>query len=138
MKSRHPFKTAVLDTMRFTYLFEDALAHAARCERIFEALRRGEFQGIITPITLAEVIVKPLRMNRPDIADRYRAALASFPNLSTCPITPATAAMAGALRGKYEHPLPDLFQVACAMEHNAALLTNDKALRKSLKSLSSC
>ena len=130
MKRSYPFKAAVLDTMLLIYLFEDAPAYAALCERIFEAVRRGDFQGIITPITLAEIIVKPLRANRPDIADRYRAVLSSFPNLSTCSITPETAIMAGALRGKYEHPLPDLFQIACAMEHNAALLTNDRALRK--------
>lgn len=130
MKRRYPFKAALLDTMLLIYLFEDSSPHAARCERIFEAIRIGGFQGIITPITLAEIIVKPLRAKRPDIADQYRAALASFPNLTTCSISPATAAMAGALRGQYGHPLPDLFQVACAMEHKAVLITNDKAFHK--------
>ncbi len=130
MKGAYPFKAAVLDTMLLIYLFEDAPHQAVRCERLFEAVRRGAFRGIVTPITLAEIIVRPLRANRSDIADRYRAAVSSFPNLLTCSITPSTAAMAGALRGKYDHPLPDLFQVACAMEHSAVLLTNDKGLRK--------
>jgi predicted nucleic acid-binding protein len=51
MKRRYPFKAAVLDTMLLIYLFEDTPAHAARCERIFEAVRRGDFRGIVTPIT---------------------------------------------------------------------------------------
>jgi predicted nucleic acid-binding protein len=36
--------------------------------------------------------------------------------------------VAGALRAKYRLPLPDMLQAACAIQHGAALITNDKAL----------
>lgn len=39
--------------------------------------------------------------------------------------------MAGALRAKYNLPMPDMIQAAMAMETNsAALISNDKTLRR--------
>ena len=121
---------AVIDTMVLIYLLEDHPVHAPACEALFRQAEAGEFSGVITPITMAEIVVKPLRAKRADLADRYQAALRNLPNISLCGLSWQTGVMAGALRAKYGLPLPDLFQAACAMEHGGVLITNDKALKR--------
>jgi len=65
---------------------------------------QGFFSGVVTPITAAEILVKPLTKKRLSIADRYRMAIRS---------------------------LPDMFQAAVALSFPArTLITNDRALRK--------
>lgn len=123
-------RVVLFDTMLLIYLFEDVAPFAAKCEALFERVRNGELKGIITPITMAELVVKPLAKGRSDIAESYRLALENFPNLQLFSITPAIGTMAGALCAKYKLPLPDLFQVASAMSTKATLLTNDKALSR--------
>jgi len=120
---------AVLDTMLLIYVFEDHPTYGGLCEWLLERAGAGDLRGLITPITMAEVLVKPLQAGRPDLADRYRDALRNLPGVTVCSLTSEAGAMAGALRAKYRLPLPDMLQVACAMEHRGALITNDKALR---------
>lgn len=120
----------VLDTMLFVYLFEDTPGFAAKCEAIVEHMARGLFTGVVTPITTAELLVKPIREKRPDLAMHYRNALAGMPNLVHSTIDHEIGAMAGALRAKYRLPLPDLIQVASALKFDhPTLVTNDRALR---------
>ena len=89
------------------------------------------FEAIITPVTAAELMAKPVRAKRPDIADRYRTAMAHLDNTSRCSLSWNTGCMAGALRARYGLPIADMFQVALAMETGScALITNDEALRR--------
>jgi predicted nucleic acid-binding protein len=121
----------VLDTMVFIYLFEDDTRYAPACEYIADKLHEGAFHGTITPITTAEILVKPLLEKRTDIAEQYQSALQAMPNLTHMTIDDHLGAMAGALRAKYRHPLPDMFQAAAALRaEKPTLITNDKALKK--------
>jgi len=121
----------VLDTMFFIYLFEDTPGYADVCARVIQELEAGTFSGVITPVTAAEVLVKPIRANRLDLADRYRGILRSFPNTVCATISVETGSLAGALRAKHGLPLPDMLQAAVAMQFPApALITNDKDLRR--------
>lgn len=91
----------------------------------------GVFTGVITPVTAAELLVKPLQSKRTALADHYRAALHSLPNIRLVDISPEAGVMAGALRAKYNLPLPDMIQAATAIEINStALISNDKALQR--------
>ena len=121
----------VIDTMLFVYLFEDTPGFAAKCEAIMEHMARGLFTGVVTPITTAELLVKPIREKRPDLAMHYRNALAGMPNMLHTTIDHEIGAMAGALRAKYRLPLPDLIQVASALRFdNPAIITNDRELKR--------
>ena len=121
----------VLDTMLFVYFFEDASKLAEVCETLFSNMANGLFEGVATPITMAELLVKPLREKRPDIAPRYRNALAGMPNLRFSGIDHTAGYMAGALCAKYNLPLPDMLQVATAMQSaRPTLITNDTALKR--------
>lgn len=121
----------VLDTMVFIYLFEDSPEYGPVSEFIVDQARRGEFKAAITPITAAEILVKPLERNRQDLADRYRRALKSMKNVEPLQLSFEVGSLAGSLRAKYKLPLPDMFQAACALlGKTPTLITNDKAMQQ--------
>ena len=121
----------VLDTMILIYLFEDHPVFGGLCESIVEAACNGTFHAVVTPITTAELLVKPIEKDRPDLADHYRHALAGMRNVSLISLSAETGFVAGALRAKYGLPLADMFQAAVAMQGpKPTLISNDKALRK--------
>jgi len=121
----------VIDTMVLIYLFEDHEEYAPACERLMHSIERGSLQAVVTPITMAELVVRPLHQGRTDIANAYRAALEGHPGISLEAIDGQVGWMAGALRAKYGLPLPDMIQVAMAMRaEKPALVTNDRALAR--------
>lgn len=127
----HGGHDVVLDTMIFIYLFEDDQKYGRCCEWLLQQAAEGVFTGVITPVTAAELLVKPLKLKRTALADHYRAALRSLPNIRLVDISPEAGFMAGALRAKYNLPLPDMIQAATAMEINStALISNDKSLQR--------
>ncbi|MCX7001952.1 MAG: PIN domain-containing protein [bacterium] len=121
---------AVLDTMLLIYLLENHAKYGGVCEWLFQQAEAGEYTGVITPVTMAEIVVKPLQCGRHDIADSYQTAICNAPNMCICDFSWKTGVMAGALRAKYNLLLPDMFQVASAMEHGGVLISNDRVLRK--------
>lgn len=72
----------VIDTMVFIYLFEDHPTFGELCENLFNQIKEGFFSAIVTPITAAEVLVKPLKKGQLSIADNYCNAIRNMPNLS--------------------------------------------------------
>lgn len=131
MSSLNGKKGVVIDTMIFIYLFEDHPAYADKCEKIVEHMREGFFTGVITPVTAAEIIVKPLKQKLSEVADRYLSAVQNLKNATTPDITMEIAKIAGALKAKYGMPLPDMLQVAMALYFPAhTLVTNDHAMKK--------
>jgi predicted nucleic acid-binding protein len=121
----------VIDTMVFIYLFEGHQHYADLCEHIIDRMSQGFFSGVVTPITAAEILVKPLKLRHPSIADRYRSAIRNLPNVTLPGINTEIAFMAGSLKAKYGMPLPDMFQAAMALYFPAhTLITNDRAMGK--------
>ena len=127
----HGGHDVVLDTMIFIYLFEDNQKYGHSCEWLLQQAAEGVFTGVITPVTAAELLVKPLQSNRTALADHYRDALRSLPNIRLVDISSETGFMAGALKAKYNLPLPDMIQAATALEINStALISNDKVFQR--------
>ena len=91
----------------------------------------GVFSAIVTPITAAEVLVKPLKKGQMSIADKYRNAIRNMPNISNIKFDVEIGFMAGSLRAKYGLPLPDMLQVAAALAQPAnAIITNDRDIQR--------
>ena len=121
----------VIDTMVFIYLFENHPGYADLCEDLLNQIKAGVYSGVVTPITAAELLVKPLKQSQLSIADRYRSTIQNIPNVSMSPFDIETGFMAGALRAQYGLSLPDMFQAATALYYPArALITNDRNLRR--------
>jgi len=129
-KELHNRWGVVIDTNIFIYLYEEHPAFADIAEFIILEAENKSFAAVITPITVSEIIVKPLSLDQPDIADRCINALQSYENIKCVSIDIETARMAGALRAKYKYPLPDMYQAAMALRSVApTLITNDKRLK---------
>jgi len=121
----------VIDTMVFIYLFEDHPTFGELCEDLFNQIKDGLFSAIVTPITAAEVLVKPLKKGQLSIADNYRNAIRNMPNLSNINFDVEIGFMAGSLRAKYALLLPDMFQVAAALAQPAnSIITNDRDIHR--------
>jgi predicted nucleic acid-binding protein len=124
-------KGVVIDTMIFIYLFEDSPQFGSVSEFVLEQVGLGKFECAVTPITAAELMVKPLQNKRYDLADRYRLALRSMQNVVPVALSFETGLLTGSLRAKYGLPLPDMIQVACAMESKTpTVITNDKGMEQ--------
>ena len=86
---------------------------------------------MITPVTAAEILVRPLEQGRQDLADKYRLALGNLRNIEAVGLPFEIGFLAAGLRAKYRMPLPDMVQAACAMTgKEPTLITNDRSLRK--------
>ncbi|RJR17746.1 MAG: type II toxin-antitoxin system VapC family toxin [Desulfobacteraceae bacterium] len=130
-KSLEGRKGVILDTMVFIYLFEDTHEFGSVSEFIFEQTRAGRLECALTPISAAELMVKPIQKGRHDLADRYRFALSSLKNVVPLSLDFEAGLMAGSLKAKYGLPLPDMIQAALAMRSNIpTLITNDREMKR--------
>jgi predicted nucleic acid-binding protein len=98
---------------------------------LFDQIKDGVFSAIVTPITAAEVLVKPLKKGQMSTADKYRNAIRNMPNISNIKFDVEIGFMAGSLSAKYGLPLPDMLQVAAALAQPAnAIITNDRDIQR--------
>ena len=118
----------VVDTAPIIYLLEDHPRYAPLFAGLFEAFERGQFQIAVSTITLAEVLVGPLRQKQDALAKRYEKALGGF---DLVPMSVDIAATAARLRASLGLRLPDAIQAATALELGAAaLVTHDRDFSK--------
>jgi hypothetical protein len=66
--------TLLVDSAPIIYVLEGSPL-SAPFESVFADIDAGRIQGLITPITLAEVVSGPLAVGRDDLAERYRHAI---------------------------------------------------------------
>lgn len=76
-----PYPVVGLDTAIFIYHFEENLDYLPLTRELLSSIETGERKGITSAITLMEIIAKPLDLGQIDVARKYEALLANFPNL---------------------------------------------------------
>jgi predicted nucleic acid-binding protein len=120
-------KLVALDTAPLIYYLEEHPRYLALTDEIFNAIRDRRARALTSVLTLAEVLVKPLRDGRRDLANQYRRLLAATRGFTLCPVGENTCERAAELRAKYGWlRTPDALQVATALERAAPLIiTND-------------
>ncbi len=117
--------------MVFIYHLQDHPRYAMATQAIMDAWESGSAQGLTSVISLAEVLVKPLREKRQQAADDYRRLLRAFPNLRLLALTADIAEEAARLRALHGLALPDMIQIASAVAEGAGgFVTNDPALQR--------
>lgn len=116
----------LMDTNPIIYVLEGN-ARAARFRAIFEDIDSGRIQGVVTPITVAEVVSGPLKTGNDALAERYRHTLSQRPNWTVRDIDADIAVLAARLRLRHKLKLPDALQLAVAIHENCyALVTHDR------------
>ncbi len=125
-------KTVAFDSAPVIYYLEEHPSYLILADEFFDALDRGQARGITSALTLMEVLVRPIRDGRLDLAERYRRLLTRSIGVSLYPIDERACERAAQLRA--DHPwlrTPDALQVATALEHGAnAMVTNDDSWRR--------
>jgi predicted nucleic acid-binding protein len=127
----HGHRRVGLDTSVFIYHIEGATQFAEPAGTALDELARGAFEGVTSVLTLMEIAVKPLQLERPQVADEYEVLLATYPHLLVVDVDRAIARLAATLRARHRLRPADALQIAASLELEAtAFLTNDKGLRR--------
>lgn len=121
----------MLDTSPLIYYIEDIEPYASALQSLFEAIASGDNPAVTSVVTLIEVLTKPIRDGRSDLAERFRLYLTSGKNLELMPVTLEISEQAAYVRAKYGLRTPDAIQVATTMASGSSLLlTNDSEFKK--------
>lgn len=114
----------LVDTAPIIYTLEGNARFARRFARLFERHAAGELQFAVSTVTIAEVLVGPLRAGEEALARRYRAALEAW---QVVELSADIAESAARLRAAHGLKLADAVQVASALAVGAdALVTHDR------------
>ena len=120
-----------LDSAVVIYHLENIMPYADLTESAFAAIAEGSIGGILSTISLTELLAKPFAERRLERVAAFERFVSSFPRLDIIPPDYAIAMRAAQLRGSYNLRTPDALIAATALEGKAgALLTNDGRLRK--------
>lgn len=124
-------KSVAFDTGPLIYYIEEHPDYLSPADELFGALDSGAADGMTSVLTLQEVLVKPLREGRKDIAERYREVLTNSANVRLHDVDQSVCETAARLRAKYTWlRTPDALQLATAIEHDAEIVvTNDDRWR---------
>jgi predicted nucleic acid-binding protein len=120
-----------LDTMCFIYHFEANPKYIPFTNTLFEMIENEALKAITSTLTLAEILVKPIKQGNLVARDDYKYTLINFPNLILCEISADIAEEAAHLKARYGIRLPDALQLATSIYQRAqAFITNDQSLKK--------
>lgn len=116
--------------MTLIYLIERHSSYGPPAREAFALVDAGRCVGLSSYVTLLEVLVKPLRDGRADLAQQYRDLLIGSRGFSLFPLDRGIAEDGAGIRARYGFRTPDAIQLATAVRHGAdAFLTNDEKLR---------
>jgi predicted nucleic acid-binding protein len=114
----------LIDSAPIIYILEDHPLFGPHFGPLFAAHAAGRLRFAVTTITVAEVLVGPLRAGDDALVQRYRTILGSWRPVA---LDLDIAASAARLRASFRLGLADAVQAASALAINAAaLVTHDR------------
>ena len=128
VKGARAAKRVLIDTCVWIYHFEGHREYSDRAGELLDRVESGRWHGIVSEISLLEILVKPLRKGDQDVADAYELILERFPHTEILPVTREVILKAAELRAGYGLKLPDAVILATGLNHGATLaVTQDRA-----------
>lgn len=122
--------TVYLDTNVFVYAVEGFPEYQEFLTELFDRIERSEISAVTSELTLAEVLVKPLELERHDIVAFYDEMLQTSDHLVVAPIERTILVSAAEYRATLNISLADAIHVATAVNSGCSiLLSNDRKLR---------
>ncbi len=120
-----------LDTSPVIFFVEKNPIYVDRVRAIFQRIDSGPIIGVTSPVTLAEALVVPCRLNDALVQQQFLDLIVGANNISFANVQQKEAQNAADIRARYNLSLTDSFQVAVALETKCdALLTNDARLKR--------
>lgn len=119
-----------LDTSPIISFITQEAPYAELLQPLFVAIGEGKIHAVTSTVTLVEVLVRPLREKKSELASQYQDILIHSANFTTYPLSSEIALEAAALRATLNLRTPDAIQVATARVCGAdTFITNDVRLR---------
>ncbi len=110
---------------------EENPAYLPHVAPIFLAADAGQIVLVTSTITVAEVLIHPLRLGAESLRDEYLDLFLHSANLELQSIDIEVAQRAATLRATHNIRLPDALQIAAAQHAGCtAFLTNDRQLSR--------
>lgn len=99
-----------LDTAPVIYLIEKNPAYLDIVRSIFTAIDSGQITAMTSPVTLAECLAHPLRLNFPPLQQSFIDVVVNGNNTTCVNLDQAVGQQAARLRADYNVRLPDALQ----------------------------
>lgn len=120
-----------LDTAPVIYYVERHPGYYPYLKPIFDRIDNNEWQAIVSPITIAECLIVPLRTRNNKGIRTFLDLFESHAAVTCVAIHPSESQEAAKLRAKYNLTLLDAFQVISAIESKCdTFITNDRDVRR--------
>ena len=120
-----------IDSAPFIYFLSDDSPLKPLVTRVFRKAVESKIVCCTSVVVLSEVLQKPLRENRKDLAEEYQTLLKASDDFTLIPVDVTIAEEAARLRAAYNLKTPDALMIATAVQAGCeAFLTNDEALRR--------
>ncbi len=120
-----------LDTNFFIYTLENFAPAAAAVAKIGAMIQQSEVAAFTSELTLAEVLVVPLRQADQRLVDLYTDLITTRDGLSVVPVTRDVWVRAATERASTTFKLPDAVHIATARQTACGVfLTNDRGFAK--------
>ena len=120
-----------LDTAPVIYLVEKNPVYLEVVREVFAAIDQGQVGTVTLPVTLAECLVHPLRLNLPQLQQTFLNVVVRGLHTTFVNLDQHVGQTAARLRADYNVRLPDALQLAAAINHGCdAFLTNDILLKR--------
>jgi predicted nucleic acid-binding protein len=123
-----------LDTGVFIHHFEGG-EYSELTTIVLERVQDGGCKGVVSAVSLAEVLVKPLQLGLESLADLYRVVFHEMPNLQTVPVDQDVASRAASLRAVNGLGPADSIVMATAIEAGATAFVTTRQELKVVKGL---
>lgn len=122
-------KKVYVDTNVFIFFAENHPAFAHPIREVFFAFAQGRLTLATSEVTLAEVLVMPMRRGRRDLIKVYDELLAPRPGFDCVPASKAILRRSATMRAATSFKLVDAIHLATAAEAGCdVLLTEDQRL----------
>jgi len=120
-----------LDTSVFIYQIEANPRYMPFTDDIFSWLEQGHGQGVISTLTMTELLVQPYRDFDEHRVDEFFGLSSTFPNLQWTAPTLEIGDLAARIRAAHRLRTPDALQAATAIHAGATgLITNDAVFER--------
>lgn len=120
-----------MDTAPVIYYIERNRQYFALVSVVFNYIVNSGAMGVASPVTLAECLVLPTRLEQTQLQQDFLELLTETDRIEFVEIDQTIALQAAQIRARYNLQLPDAFQVAVALAVGCeAFLTNDVIFRR--------
>ena len=131
MKAHNIGKRIYLDANIYIYAFELVESFQESVTQLFQQIESDNLEVFASDLILTEILPKPIRDERKDIAEKYLQYLQHSPSIHLVRVSQEVIEASVRLRAKYNLRSMDALHLATAITHQCeSFITNDHKLEK--------